>query len=341
MSRGICGRRLLAALLAAGACGSALAAERPAWVDGESAEWPRTRFLTGVGIADERSVADSRARAELARVFLSRVEAVVSSVEFESTRTSNASSETRRGLDARDATQVSTSVEIEGATIAAHWTDPSSRRVHALAVLDRRAALASIQARLGEIDSRVEKVLAAAPPPGDRLGTALVLIQARDELRQRVPLSAQARVLDPEAASSSRLDPAGISTRAEAAFGSLRVALPARLDAEIEEGIRKGLLALGLRNLVSARAGADLEVVVTVERPAMEHVAPWFWIRVLVTGRIQEVGGGRVLSEFSSSVREGSLLPAKARARARSAIAASLEEAIAGSLVKAPAPAEQ
>ena len=103
---------LMLLLLAVGLAGTATAADRPAWVDGESDEWPRSKFLTGVGSADERGVAESRARAELARVFQARVESEISSQEFESVRSSGADTQSRRGMDARDVTQVVTTGEL-------------------------------------------------------------------------------------------------------------------------------------------------------------------------------------------------------------------------------------
>jgi hypothetical protein len=335
--RGVLGRALLAALLLAGSPGVALCAERPSWVEGTSAEWPQSRYLTGVGSGDERDVAETRARAELARTFVARVESAISSEEQESSRSRSGKTETEHSITARDATQISTSGEIEGTTIAAVWTDPATRRVYALAVLDRQKALAALLVRLGEIDTMVEKVLEIAPAASDRVGVAMTFLKLKEQARLRAPLVAQVRVLSPGTDPGKRVDYAAIMTRTDKALAALRVAIPRGLEAEVEEGIRKGLVAAGFRNLVTSAAGADLEVAVVVEKPEPERIPPWTWVQMQATGRVQEVGGGRVLAEFKCSARQGSLLQTEARKRARRALSQSLEETIAGSLTGDPA----
>ena len=48
---------------------------RPDWVDGMPAAFPRERFLTAVGVADDRATAEARARAGIASFFETRVAA--------------------------------------------------------------------------------------------------------------------------------------------------------------------------------------------------------------------------------------------------------------------------
>ena len=64
-----------AALLAAGCGGSAprrgdavasVGGPRPQWAAGDSADFPRARYITGVGNADDETTAAERARAEVA-----------------------------------------------------------------------------------------------------------------------------------------------------------------------------------------------------------------------------------------------------------------------------------
>ena len=48
---------------------------KPGWVDGRSAEYPLTQYLTGIGQADTRSNAEDQAYAAVARIFKAKVAA--------------------------------------------------------------------------------------------------------------------------------------------------------------------------------------------------------------------------------------------------------------------------
>ena len=179
-------------------------------------------------------------------------------------------------------------------------------------------------------------MIAGAPPATDRVGSALALIPVAALLRERAPLVAQVRVLEPGSLPAPSIDTAAVAQRAEKALLSLKVAIPAKLEPEIEGGVRKGLLALGFRKVLTTRTGADLEVTLVVEKPEPVRNPPWYQVRMLANGRMQEIGGKRVLAEFKCSAREASQVLSEARLRARKALGESLEKAIAGSLGKGP-----
>ena len=125
-------------ILLMAACAAARAAERkPDWIDRESGRWPREMYVTGVASADERAVAEDRARADLARVFTSHVSSALNATASEDDiRTDRGNAHSER-ITVVDETRSTTDKVLEGVEIAEVWLDPASRQTYALAVLDR------------------------------------------------------------------------------------------------------------------------------------------------------------------------------------------------------------
>jgi hypothetical protein len=264
-------------------------------------------------------------------VFLSRIEAVTTSAEFEEVVVRGGGVASRRAISASDSIRVSTTGVIEGASIAGHWTDPATRRTFALAALDRRAAVDALRARLDNVDATTARILASAPPE-DRVGLALALLRASEISRRRIPLLAQLRVLDAKAELVSHVDHASLYTRAGAALAGLRVLMPEDVDTEVADGIRRGLLESGLRTVVHDPATADLVVSASVALDPPVRIDGWTWVRFSVTGHVQESKEGRVLARFAYAAREGSLLLSEARARAGRRLADGVSQEIVRSL---------
>ena len=58
-----------------GAVQVAKGATRPDWVDGQSVQYPSSQYLTGVGYDADRKTAEDKARAEIAKIFVAKLDA--------------------------------------------------------------------------------------------------------------------------------------------------------------------------------------------------------------------------------------------------------------------------
>ncbi|GEJ56884.1 LPP20 family lipoprotein [Anaeromyxobacter diazotrophicus] len=308
---------------------------RPDWVDGESLEWPRHRYLTGVGSADDRATAEDRGRAEIARVFTARVLSTTTSFASESTATVRGASATAAQVAVSDDTRTSTDKVLEGVEIAATWQDPATRRIFALAVLDRRSGAERLRARLAALDASARPAEAELASASDPVAAAMAGLRLRALARRREPLAADLRLLDPApeggAARYARLDAA-----ASAALARLVVVASAAGETApaLEEGVTQGLAALGMKAAPAAPGVApDLVVEVAGALEDLGHRDGWAWWTAHASLAMREAKSGRVLVRFEESAREAATLDADARRRAAQSAGARVAERLPAALL--------
>src|SRR5262245_26801693 len=148
-------KRTLWILLALAACTSIpggpqarAGSKKPDWTDGDSSRYPRERYLVGVGLADDRSTAEERARGEISKIFTAQVSVATNISESETTVKSGG--KTSEGFSSSVAQDVKTVSQkaLEGVEVVEKWQDPASRQHFALAVLERAKAIRSVRDKL-------------------------------------------------------------------------------------------------------------------------------------------------------------------------------------------------
>ncbi len=169
---------LIVITLMLGACAGQPTQERPAWIDDPAAQHPAAAYLTAVGVADDTARAQDRAYANLAKIF----EASIQEVSHDLREIQHSNDE--RGPRLRDelhvsrALQVGTDVALQGVRIAAHWQDPQTGRHHALAVLARAPAAATLRQDIQRLDSATDALMGEGAETLDALARARVLQRA-------------------------------------------------------------------------------------------------------------------------------------------------------------------
>ncbi len=315
--------------------GPSLRDAKPDWISGESLEWPRHKYLSGVGVADERTTAEDRARAELAKVFTARVTGTTSSWAAEQTTISAAGKKNTAGQVAvSDQATSSTDKVLSGVEIAATWQDPASRQVWALAVLDRRRAGAALQAQLAAMDDAARALDARLSDASDPVAAAVAGMRIVALGKRREPLLADLRIIDPRAEAGGEVF-GRAKPRADAALGRLVVALAVGGDGAktVETGVAQGLGAVGMKG----RPGldpqkADLFAEAQTRLEELGKRDGWFWARATTTFVLREVKTGRVLFQVEESARESATLQPEARRRAVKSAADGIAEKIPASL---------
>lgn len=132
----------------------------PDWVQGETQDWPRSRYLLGVGSGADQATAEEAARAEIARTFAVEVRAVTGFTQSE-TRSGGASGTTSSfQSDAYNRVSSSAHKALEGVEIVRRncRKDDAGTICHALAVLDKAKALRTLRERGDVIETLAQNL---------------------------------------------------------------------------------------------------------------------------------------------------------------------------------------
>lgn len=166
----------------AGSCGGAQVrgsqGGEPEWVrTGVSDAFPRESFLVGLGRGRSLQAAEDNARAEIAKVFESRVEQMTRETEtYVEGETSRGEGGWSRRIDISQATAVETEKVLSGVEVVARYEGPNGYA--ALAVLSRHDASERLRRRARDLASRVEALVQKAREAQDPLEAARGYYQA-------------------------------------------------------------------------------------------------------------------------------------------------------------------
>lgn len=134
--------------------------DRPKWVDAGGAAFKDKAFY-GVGVASNissvglrRSTADAQARAELAKIFTSRVQNLIKNYEASTTDGAKEAAEAHR----QEATKVFTEMELSGVEIVDRFFDLDQKTQYSLARLDPDAFEAQLD-RLDRLGGRAKEII--------------------------------------------------------------------------------------------------------------------------------------------------------------------------------------
>jgi hypothetical protein len=310
---------------------------KPAWVDGESAEWPREQYVLGVGSADEREAAEDRARAEIARVFSTRVASTMRSSSSESNVTSDGRTSTTEEVSAADETTSTADRLLEGVEIAQVWQDPATQRTYVLAVVDRQRVAGRLRARLEEIEALAAPLRARltsraetdrAMPKADAASAALRLLRLK---ARREAIQSDLRIVAP---SDPRLrDGVRDEAAAREALSRVSVALsvPGDVDGAVGSALAGGLSALGF-SMQRDAAGADLIGEANVSIEDLGRRDGWFWARATTGLVLRDAASGRVIAQANDSAREASRVQAESARRVLGTLSGKLRQSVPAAL---------
>ena len=170
---------------------------KPDWVDGESREFRRDSYLTGVGSADDRNTAQERARGEISKIFTSQMNVVSNSMSSESTQQATGQKDQNSFSQS-----VALSVEniskklLEGVEIEQTWQDEASRVWYALAVLEKAKSVSAVTDKIADMDAQVKQYYAQMVQAADKLPRVKAAMKLLAIFKARKGLEADLRVLD-------------------------------------------------------------------------------------------------------------------------------------------------
>ena len=292
---------------------------RPDWIDGAGTEYPRARFLTGIGIADDQAAAMERARGEIARIFSTqvRMNTMVNSSEQNTSQQGKAASSYSQ--DVVQAVRSTSQKVLEGTEIAGTWRDKATGQYYALAILERSKALAAISGKMDDIDAQARGLSAGLSSETEKLAKIKNAIKLTALLKGREKLEADIRVLNPSAGAQGDFDVNEARNSAQKALSSLdvTVVMPAENSARVRAAVIKTLNAMGI-DAKTGGGNADISVECAVELTSVPDLDPqsrWRWSRGSAAVALKDVKTSKVFLNFEASSKEASSTDAEARAK--------------------------
>ena len=301
-----------------------IAAGRPDWVERESAEWPREMYLLGVGSADERAVAEDRARAGVARIFTTHVSSALAASTAESSVRKERTAAWTEQISVSEETRSTTDKVLEGVEIVQVWQDPQSHQFYALAALDRQQAAARLDARLESLETSARPLRAHLDAPERVTGLAAATRLLRLE-RDRRALDGELRIVAPTRPSRAVVE----ETAARELLARTSVGLTVTGDDEgvVLDAVRSALVNLGFAVQAEA-AGSDLVGEATVALDKLGNRDGWYWSRVRVEVVLKDSASARVFLNLSESVRDASRIDRESSRRVLAKISERLRKEI-------------
>jgi hypothetical protein len=310
---------------------------RPDWVDGASMEYPRERYITGVGIGDDRATAEERARGEIAKVFSANVSVDTTVNETETNAASAAGSQNAFSQQIAQNIRTVSQKVLEGVQLVESWQDPATRVHYTLAVLERAKAKTGLVEKLGELDRQAAQWREGMDKANDKLPRAKAAMKLLTVLKARNELNSDLRVLDEGGQGlPAPIDEALVRPAAAKAIAALNVVvdLSGSGSEEVETGIMRGLTAFGLQaSKPDSKADADIIVEGKIDTKAVPaDDKRWQWARSTVTLTLKDARAGKAVSRFDVSDREASANYDEAVRRTYVELAKSVSEKVSQSI---------
>jgi hypothetical protein len=306
------------------ACTWLIGKGKPGWVDGRSADYPSTQYLTGVGQAETRGNAEDQAYAAVARIFKAEVAAQAKDWESYLVVENRGVSNAERRLTIDNVTKVSTDKVLENVRIADVWYDSDSRLHYALGVMNRAQAEASLMEKVVALDRAIDTDVAESRHATDKVAKVRALRRAGRNLVLREVYNTDLRVI--------RLSGQGAPSvyQVHELSGELEQFLASNLVLAVQvsgdhaepvgRALAQGLIREGLHVTTNAEreAAGSPELIVrgTVRLFPIEVRDPNFkYVRWCSDFEVLEPGTGRVLGALANGGREGHLTEREATAK--------------------------
>lgn len=300
---------LLWALLLAGCAGG-----RPEWLEGRSEGYPAERFLIGQGEAATAAEARDRARADLVKVFETRVSE--ESRESATATRLNEEGTVRQSTESKAERHLSTESShlVEGVRVAEMWRDDSSGTYHALAVLDRVPAAERLRHEIAQRDMTTERELAAARGTDDLLNQIAAAVRATEALRERETIQRDLRVVDPSGIGvPSRYSLAELEADLQKLTKRLRLSVAAEGDplGNLATLLAGAVSASGFVNVSADAADYRLTAALTLDESLTQG---WYWAKGRLEVKLTDRRGA-IRSVREWPVKASAQQPAVARQR--------------------------
>ncbi len=290
---------------------------KPAWVDGEDANYPYRKFLCGVGYGPQRPIAENGSYAALSKIFVSSVTSVSNDMMGAYSKTGAPTLEVQK---VETLTQVVTSKVISGVQVYELWEDKAT--TYALGCLERERAAQGLREQISEADGKVGKLLEQAAS-ADKASKVGKLGKALSTLVEREAFNGELRIVDANGVGiAGQYSHADIAAALEEAVSALRIGV--RVEGshtgDVSAAIKAGLTGRGWE--ISEVGGGDdddeddddaepldIEILakVRMENAGKGELAGGevFFVRGVIQMQVRNVAKGKVIATLDESRKEG------------------------------------
>lgn len=294
---------------------------RPDWVDGESIQYPSSGYLTGVGYDADRKSAEDQARAEIAKIFVSKVDSRTRTYQDYLQTTSQGKSGSEETFSIQEITDVSTKKVLSGVRIAHIYQQSKPEQLYyALAVLDRDQSATILSDRIRKLDAEMEMLLDRARDEKDLLTKIKYLRQSIGKHAMREAYDTELRIASQSGRGiSSPIHFEEIKSELDAILLReflIGVSVTGTRGDEVQAALVQGLNQEGFSISEDVNA-ANVHVRGAVEiRPLERGTADWKYVRWRAQFDMVDRASGSVFGSFTRTGREGHLNLQQAEDRA-------------------------
>jgi hypothetical protein len=295
--------------------------KRPDWVDGDSIQYPSSQYLTGVGYGPDRKSSEDKARAEIAKIFFSKIDSRTRSYQEYLQTTSKGKSRIEETSSIEEITKVSTQKVLSGVRISHVYQEAGPEPLfYSLAVLDRDQSTKILRDKIQQLDQDIKELLIRAEGEEDTLAKVKYLKQSMQKHILREAYDAELRIVSPSGTGiSSPIHFAEIKSGLESILLRdflIGVSVKGSRAEEIQEALVQGLNQQGF-SIGEDLGRVNVLVRGSVEIKAVERGTPeWKYVQWRAHFDLVDKGGGSVFGSVNKTGREGHLSLSQAQDRA-------------------------
>ena len=311
--------------------------KRPGWVDGDSIQYPSSKYLTGVGYDPDRKLAEDKARAEIAKIFVSKIDSRTRTYQDYLKITSKGRSKTEEIFSIQDITSVSTQKVLSGVRIAQVYQETGTRPIfYALAVLDRDQSAKILGYKIQELDQDIHQLLSRAKGEEDLLAKVKCLKQSVQKFVIREAYDTELRIVSRTGKGiSSSIHFAEIKGRLESILLRdflIGVSVKGSRADEVQDALVQGLNQQGFSisqdlNRVNVLVRGNVEI-----KPLKRGTSEWKYVQWRAYFDMVDKKCGSVFGSVNKTGRQGHLSLQQAENRAVRNIRKVLITEIAGEM---------
>jgi hypothetical protein len=263
----------ITAILVLGFVLTACSSTQPDWLDKPTEQYPQQRYLSAVGEADDRSTADGRALANLAKIF--EVAIKDHSLDFSQAKVSDDQSGRAVSNIQTTSRYVSTEARqvLEGAQLVESWRDEEGK-TYALAVLEKAPAERrfrdGVRSADRQIEDRVKYASQQAPNPVVALAA---LEQARKIENQRSNLNRNLSVVSGKGI-KAHYDQASLEKLLRNALVTLHFHVVAD-SPQLQQSLESAIATLG----ITLDKNAPYQLIASMDTEPVQQKQGWYWLR--------------------------------------------------------------
>ena len=252
---------------------TACSSKQPDWVDNPGEEFPQKHYLSAVGEADNRSTADDRALANLAKIF--EVGISDRSLDFSQARVSADQSGSTVSNVQTASRYVTTEARqiLEGAQLVESWQGEDGK-TYSLAVLEKAPATRRLREAVRGADRQIaDRVNYASQQAPNAVVALAALEQARKIETERSNLNRNLAVVSGKGIKASQ-DQASLEKMLRNALATLH--FDAEADSpELQQTLEAAIGRLG----ITLDGNAPYRLFATLDTEPVQLKQGWYWLR--------------------------------------------------------------